>query len=88
MKPTAFIFGPLAAICLTAIDIFVETEIVSLEVYYGGEAFVQRFFDIIMPLFVMTLICMSCLNKNKEYIMIGKRGAKPHNDAEENQICL
>jgi hypothetical protein len=50
------------------------------------EGFVKRFLDIIKPLFVMTLICMSCLNKNKEYIMIGKRGAKLHNGAEENQI--
>src|ERR1700694_553678 len=34
---------------------------------------------------LMTLICMSCLNKNKEYIMIGKREEEIHDGAEENR---
>ena len=52
------------------------------------EAFVKRFLDIIngISIFLLTLIYMNCLNKNKEYIMIDKRGAKIHNSDEENQI--
>jgi len=50
------------------------------------EAFVKRFLNI--SIFLLTLTCINCLNKNKEYIMIDKRGAKIHNGDEENQISL
>jgi hypothetical protein len=52
------------------------------------EAYVKSSFDIIngITIFLLTPTCINCLNKNKEYIMIDKRGAKIHNGDEENQI--